>query len=117
MSINVNCSDLVEVKYLDDKDQQKVEVFLGNSDSAKDFIRNPTEKHFSVLSVTYFIQLMISDSDSSVTRQPAKRFAEHEFNAEEFLTLSPDWIERTRNGASQEIDSYMLEHYKITLEP
>ena len=117
MNINVRCSDLVEVKYLNDKNQQKVEVFLGNSDSTRDFIRNTTEKHFSVLSVTYFIQLMISDSDSSITRQPDKRFAEHKFSAEEFLTLSPDWVERTRNGASQEIDSYMVEHYKITLQP
>ena len=119
MSVNVTYNDLFEVKYLDDKNEQRVFFFYRCEDSAflysaKEFIRNSTEKHFSVLSATYFIELRITYSNSGIQPQPKiNRFAEHEFTSKEFLLLSPDWVERTRNNASQEIDSYLAEHHGL----
>lgn len=117
MSINVNCFDLVEVKYLNEKNESKVEFFSGYIDLAKEFIRNSKEKKIRVQSATFFIELMISESGSSTAHQPNKRFAEHEFSPEEFLVLSNDWVENIRISVNKEIDSYMAEHHGSTFQP
>ncbi len=114
MSINVNCFDLVEIKYLDDKNEPKVEFFSGHLDLAKQFIKNSKDKNISILSVIYFIELMISESNSTVSSQPKKRFTEHKFSPEEFLVLSSDWLEETRKNVNKEIDLYMFEKYGVS---
>ena len=110
MSIHVNCFDLVEVKYLDDKNEEKVE-FFSYIEGAKDFIKNSKEVNFSIISATYFIELMIGSPNSHLSRMPAKRFGEQKFSSEEFLRVSTEWVEKTRKNANQEIDAYMAEHY------
>ena len=113
MSIKVNCFDLFEVKYLNEKNEQKVaiESYL---DLAKDFITNAERNRFSILSASYYIKVWINRSESHAI-EPDKRFAEHVFSPEDFLTLSPNEIEKARNSANHETDSYMAEHYGATL--
>ena len=110
MSKNVTCHDLFELKYLNDKNKEKVH-FESYLDLAKYFIMNAEEKHFSVLSATYYFKLWIVEGNSDKSDQPDKRFAEHAFSPEDFLTLSADWVEKTRNSVNHEIDAYMAEHY------
>ena len=110
-SINVNYNDLIEVKYLDDKNVQKIELFSSNLELSKEFIRKSKEKNFTVISVAYYIELMISETGSHIARQPGKRFGEQNLSPEEFLMLSNDWVKNTRKNVEPDIDSYMAENF------
>jgi hypothetical protein len=114
VSINVSCNDMFEVEFLDSKNESKVE-FCGTLDWAKEFVRNSLAKEHSVLSVTYFIELMISETNSHMARQPHRKFAEHQFTPQEFLTVPDAWVNDARITANKEIDSYMADRFGATL--
>jgi hypothetical protein len=111
MSINVNCFDLIEIKYLDENQKEKIEFFHGTLDLAKEFVTDAGKKGFEILSATYFIELMISHTGSATATQPHKRFGEKILTAAELLSLPSGWVEEMRLAVNAEIDSYIKKRY------
>lgn len=111
---NVNIFDGIEVKYIDSKNLEQ-KKFFDDLTSAKKFIENSLTNNIKILPITYFIYIMVGQHNSHIVKEPNKRFAEHSFSAEDFLFISPQWIENTRSTANKEIDNYMKEHFGASI--
>lgn len=112
MPIDVNQFDSIEVKFVDKNGEPKVEFFGSELGAAKSFVNQATQSDISISSITYFMELMIRETNSHIANQPHKRFGEKHFSVEEFLSLPNSWVKERRENTTSEIDAYMAEKFE-----
>lgn len=113
MSINASCNDLFEVEYTNKAGETAAEFFP--LAMAKDFVIDASNKGNKIISVTYFIELLISGLTPNIATQPHRRFGEHRFEPKDFLGVSSAWVDDVRTETAPEIDKYMADRYGATL--
>lgn len=108
MGYTINQNDSLEIVYLDENNEPQSEFFSGivNSlDYAKEFVRG---QHNSISSVTYFIEILISNNDTPYASQPGTRFGEYRFpTIEAFLITREEWVINKRYEADAEVQQYL----------
>lgn len=115
MPLNTHYHCFFEVEYLDSNHELQKHFLSGYPevlDMAKDFVTKCDEDG-SVVSIRYFVEMTISEDNSTTAIQPGNKFGEKTFAIEEFLRISKDWVIAQRGRADEEAMKYMSERFDV----